>query len=62
MPSDGPSARWNSNYEAIVVLRMEANIIQAKAMLSKGEANIHKDTANFFCRELKVLDNRLAIT
>jgi hypothetical protein len=37
MPSDGPSARWNSNYEAVIILGMEANIIQARQRSAKAK-------------------------
>jgi hypothetical protein len=57
MPSDSPSTRGSSNYEAVIILRMEENNTQAKAK----QAFI-KDTVNEISRELRVLDNRLAIT
>jgi hypothetical protein len=43
MPGDSPSARGSSNYEAVIVLRMEANNTQAKAKQAFTEAQQMKE-------------------
>jgi hypothetical protein len=43
MPDDSPSAIGSSNYEAIIILRMEANNTQAKAKQAFTEAQQIKE-------------------
>jgi hypothetical protein len=60
--SDGLSARQSSSYEAVVVLKIEASIVQAKQYSGKAKQTISGGVMNETCRKLKVLDNGLAIT
>jgi hypothetical protein len=43
MPSDSPSARGSSNYEVVIILRMEANNVQTKAKQAFTKAQQMKE-------------------